>query len=311
MDIDKKVYNVEKDIVNAGGTAMDVMKNVPSVNVDIDGNLTLRNAPPILYVDGRPTTLTLDQIPADAIESVEVMTNPSAKYDASGGGAGIINIVLKKNRKTGYNGNLRGGFDSHGAINAGANFNLRQDKFNFTANGFYNQNHGVTDGTVDRYNYADTPTSINQGQTSKNNGAFAFGSLGLDYFVTNRTTFSLTGIHVHGQFEPYQLLNNQNNVFPPGGMEETSYSQGTVNSKRIFDANGLQFAFKHLFPKEGENITADFEFFLRKKHQQRFNGYELFNGFTGIGCCLCTTAKNRRKWQQQVHHGTNRLCTSL
>ncbi len=105
MDIDKKTYNVEKDLVNAGGTAMDVMKNVPSVNVDIDGNLTLRNAPPILYVDGRPTTLTLDQIPADAIESVEVITNPSAKYDASGGSAGIINIVLKKNRKTGYNGN--------------------------------------------------------------------------------------------------------------------------------------------------------------------------------------------------------------
>ena len=78
MDIDKKVYNVEKDLVNAGGTAMDVMKNVPSVNVDIDGNLTLRNAPPILYIDGRPTTLTLDQIPADAIESVEVITNPSA-----------------------------------------------------------------------------------------------------------------------------------------------------------------------------------------------------------------------------------------
>ncbi|HET7002167.1 MAG TPA: carboxypeptidase-like regulatory domain-containing protein, partial [Puia sp.] len=64
LDIDKKVYNVEKDLVNAGGTAMDVMKNVPSVNVDIDGNLTLRNAPPLLYIDGRPTTLTLDQIPA-------------------------------------------------------------------------------------------------------------------------------------------------------------------------------------------------------------------------------------------------------
>ncbi|HEX4851065.1 MAG TPA: carboxypeptidase regulatory-like domain-containing protein, partial [Puia sp.] len=103
LDIDKKVYNVEKDMVNAGGTALDVMKNVPSVSVDIDGNVTLRNATPQLYIDGRPTTLTLDQIPADAIESVEVITNPSSKYDASGGGAGILNIVLKKNRKTGYN----------------------------------------------------------------------------------------------------------------------------------------------------------------------------------------------------------------
>ncbi|MEO7523632.1 MAG: TonB-dependent receptor plug domain-containing protein, partial [Ferruginibacter sp.] len=98
---DKKIFNVEKNIMSAGGTAVDVMRNVPSVNVDIDGNITLRNTAPQLLVDGRPTTLTLDQIPADAIESVEVISNPSAKYDASGGGAGILNIVLKKNKKTG------------------------------------------------------------------------------------------------------------------------------------------------------------------------------------------------------------------
>src|SRR3984957_19587211 len=181
MDIDKKVYNVEKDIVSQGGTALDVMRNVPSVNVDIDGNVTLRNATPQIYIEGRPTTLTLDQIPADAIESVEIITNPSAKYDASGGGSGIVNIVLKKNRKTGYNGNVRAGVDSHGALNGGLNFNLRQNKFNFTANGFYNQNHSVTDGNVNRFNNTDTATSIYQTLVNKNKGAFAFGSLGLDY----------------------------------------------------------------------------------------------------------------------------------
>ena len=277
LDIDKKVYNVEKDLVNAGGTAMDVMKNVPSVNVDIDGNLTLRNAPPILYIDGRPTTLTLDQIPADAIESVEVITNPSAKYEASGGGAGIINIVLKKNRKTGYNGNLRGGFDSHGALNGGLNFNLRQDKFNFTANSFYNQNKGVTEGSVYRYNYGDTPTSVNQSQVQKNQGAFAFGSLGLDYFLSNRTTISLTGIHVHGDFKPNQLLDNANKSFLPSG-DYSYYSQGTVNSQRIFNANGLQFAFKHLFPTEGENLTADLNYFSGMNNN---NSLTMTNYFTG------------------------------
>jgi len=133
LDADKKVFNVEKNIVSAGGTALDVMKNVPSVNVDIDGNVTLRNAAPQVYVDGRPTTLTLDQIPADAIESVEVITNPSAKYDASGGGAGILNIVLKKNRKTGYNGNVRAGVDKRGGLNGGGDFNLREGKVNFSA----------------------------------------------------------------------------------------------------------------------------------------------------------------------------------
>ena len=109
------------------------MKNVPSVQVDIDGNVKLRNATPQIYVDGRPTTLTLDQIPADAIQSVEVITNPSAKYDASGGNAGILNIILKKNKKTGYNGNLMAGVDSRGGYNVGGNFSVRQGKINLTA----------------------------------------------------------------------------------------------------------------------------------------------------------------------------------
>lgn len=96
LGIDRKVFNVDKNLVSAGGTAVDVMKNVPSLNVDIDGNVTLRNAAPQIFVDGRPTNLTLEQIPADAIESVEIITNPSAKFDASGGTAGILNIVLEK-----------------------------------------------------------------------------------------------------------------------------------------------------------------------------------------------------------------------
>ena len=263
MDIDKKVYNVEKDIVNAGGTALDIMKNVPSVNVDIDGNVTLRNSTPQIYIDGRPTTLTLDQIPADAIESVEVITNPSAKYDASGGGAGILNIVLKKNRKTGYNGNVRAGVDSRGGVNGGLNFNLRQNKFNFTAAGFVNQNRGVTTGTTDRTNLADTPSILHQTNYDKNKGGFAFGSVGFDYFMTPRTTFSLTGIKVHGEFKPYENLDIQT-MYQFPDHSSTVYSQRNSNSKRIFNANGFQFAFKHLFPREGENITADMNYFAGK-----------------------------------------------
>src|ERR1044071_3729052 len=142
MDIDKKVFNVDQNIVTAGGTALDVMKNVPSVNVDIDGNVTLRNATPQIYIDGRPTTLTLDQIPADAIESVEVITNPSAKYDASGGNAGILNLILKKNKKTGYNGNLQAGVDRRGGFNTGGNFSIRQGKINLTAAVMANHRNG-------------------------------------------------------------------------------------------------------------------------------------------------------------------------
>ena len=260
MDIDKKVYNVEKDIVNAGGTGLDVMKNVPSVNVDIDGNVTLRNSAPQLYIDGRPTTLTLDQIPADAIESVEVITNPSAKYDASGGGAGILNIILKKNRKSGYNGNLRSGVDSHGAFNGGGNFNLREDKFNFTAAFFANQNKGITRGTTDRTNIGDTVTTLYQTNYDRNNGAFLFGSLGLDYFLSNRTTLSLAGIKVHGGFTPSELLNYTTDSLFSSHIT-SNYTTRNSNTERQFNANGFQLGLKHLFPKKGEELTADLHYF--------------------------------------------------
>jgi outer membrane receptor protein involved in Fe transport len=301
MDIDKKVYNVEKDIVNAGGTALDIMKNVPSVNVDIDGNVTLRNSTPQIYIDGRPTTLTLDQIPADAIESVEVITNPSAKYDASGGGAGILNIVLKKNRKTGYNGNARVGVDSRGGINGGLNFNLRQNKFNFTAAGFVNQNRGVSTGTTDRINYSDTPTSVHQSNYDKNKGGFAFGSVGFDYFMNPRTTFSLTGIKVHGEFTPYQRLDIQNNTLFPDHTA-TFYSQRNSNSKRDFNASGLQFAFKHLFPKEGENITADLNYFSGTNANNALYVTDYFNGQPGSDI-------NHFQQQRVDGSGTNKFLT--
>lgn len=264
MDIDKKVFNVDKNIVSSGGTALDVMKNVPSVQVDIDGNVKLRNSAPQLYIDGRPTTLSLDQIPADAIESVEVITNPSAKYDASGGNAGILNIVLKKNRKTGYNGNLMAGIDKRGGTNAGGSFSVRQGKFNVTANAMRNQNKGRTTGTTDLTklgNYPDVYT--HQSNYTRTNGAFVFGSLGVDYFATNRTTFSLTGIKVHGKFSPGDVINAAtDSLFNTGTT--TSFATRNSSTTREFNANGLQLGMKHLFPKSGEELTADLNYFSGK-----------------------------------------------
>ncbi|HLX94092.1 MAG TPA: TonB-dependent receptor [Puia sp.] len=264
MDIDKKVYNVEKDIVSQGGTALDVMRNVPSVNVDIDGNVTLRNAAPQIYIEGRPTTLTLDQIPADAIESVEVITNPSAKYDASGGGSGILNIILKKNRKSGYNGNVRVGVNKYGAVNGGGDFNVREGKINLSASAFVNQMRDKTHGTTIRQNLIDTPqTAIQQANYDLNKGAFVFGRVGLDYFASNRNTFSLAGIRVHGSFEPSQVLNINTDSLYSGGIS-SGYSERMSNTNRQFNASGIQASYKHNFAKEGENLTADFNFFSGK-----------------------------------------------
>lgn len=260
MDIDKKVFNVEKNIVSAGGTAVDVMRNVPSVQVDIDGNVKLRNAPPQIYVDGRPTTLTLDQIPADAIQSVEVITNPSAKYDASGGNAGILNIVLKKNKASGYNGNISAGVDSRGAINGGANFNVRQNKFNFSAAGMLHEMKGNTTGTTDRTNIGDTLTKVSQTDISKMKGAFVFGKLGLDYYVTNRATISLGVIKVHGKFDPNETIHSTTDSLLSSGVKSANSVRYTSGS-RTFDANGLQLDYVYNFPKDGEQLTANGNYF--------------------------------------------------
>lgn len=261
LSADKKIFNVEKNIMSAGGTGLDVMRNVPSVNVDIDGNITLRNSAPQLLVDGRPTTLTLDQIPADAIESVEVITNPSAKYDASGGGAGILNIVLKKNKKTGYNGNVRAGVDKRGALNGGGDFNVRQNKINITAAINGNQNKSQTTGTTDRINLLDVPqTTVFQNNYNKTTGGFLFAKLGIDYFITNRTTLSLSGIKVHGQFSPAENINISTDSLY-SNAKISSLSNRITTGTREFNGQGLVFGMKHVFPKEGRELTVDANFF--------------------------------------------------
>ncbi|MBK5270514.1 MAG: TonB-dependent receptor, partial [Bacteroidia bacterium] len=301
LDIDKKVFNVDKDIVSAGGTALDVMRNVPSVQVDIDGNVTLRNAAPQLYIEGRPTTLSLDQIPADAIESIEVITNPSAKYDASGGNAGILNIILKKNKKSGYNGNLRAGIDKRGAVNGGGDFNVRQGKINFTASVMINQNKSRTSGTTDRLNLFESPqTSIFQTNKNNTSGGFMFGNVGLDYFITNRTTFSVAGIKVHGEFKPNETINiNTDSLFSSGKI--SNYSERISTGKRNFNANGLQLGMKHLFPKEGEELTADLNYFSGKNEG---NSLYVTNYYTTAG-----GNKTGEYQQQLINSGTNQFLT--
>lgn len=134
MRIDRKIYNPEKDLTVTGGDASDILSKLPGVVLDALGNPIMRNASPQIFIDGRPTTLSLEQVPADQVASVEIITNPSAKYDAGGGG-GIINFVLKKNRKPGYNGSIRASIDKRGKPGFGAEVNMRQGKMNYFAAG--------------------------------------------------------------------------------------------------------------------------------------------------------------------------------
>ncbi|GAO41939.1 putative TonB-dependent receptor [Flavihumibacter petaseus NBRC 106054] len=277
LDLDKKVFNVDKNLVSSGGTAQDVMKNVPGINVDIDGNVTLRNSTPVLYIDGRPTTLTLDQIPADAIESVEIITNPSAKYDASGGGAGILNVVLKKNRKTGYNGNIRAGIDKRGGINGGGDLNIRQGKFNITSSAMVNQMKARTTGTTVRNNLTTDPlTTISQYSHTRENGTFLFGKLGFDYFLSDKTTLSLSGVRVHGEMKPSEVLDTYTDSLFTNGIVST-YSQRNTSSMREFNGGGLVFGMKQTFKKPGEEWTFDANYFSGKMESSANYATDYYN----------------------------------
>lgn len=257
MGIDRKVFNVEQNIVSAGGSAVDVLKNVPTVSVDIDGNVSVRNSAPQVFVDGRPTNMTLDQIPADAIESVEVITNPSAKFDASGGTAGILNIVLKKTKRVGYSGNIRANVDSRGKVGFGGNTNIRQNKINFFAMGNYNQRKSISRGSNNRTELRDTILRSYQNDRNEMEGYFGFGRAGFDYFIDNRNTFTLSGSVGRGRMSPTNRADIASSSIFDNSLLDSTLNQRISYGLNRFRNWGTQASFKHNFPKTGHEITAD------------------------------------------------------
>ncbi|HMU47003.1 MAG TPA: TonB-dependent receptor [Chitinophagaceae bacterium] len=276
LAIDKKVFNVDKNITSVGGTAVDVMRNVPSLNVDIDGNVSLRNNSPQIFVDGRPTTMELDQIPADAIESVEIITNPSAKFDASGGTAGILNIILKKNRKVGYNGSIRTNIDSRAKIGLGADLNVRQNKINAFVSANFNQRRSIGTGNTERLSLIDNPNNIlYQDDRSEFDGHFLFGRAGIDYFVTNRTTLSASINIGNGKFMPMSWSNLLTDTL--SNPVKTSLTKRVSDMSREFNNLGASFSFKHNFPKVGRELTADINYRNRTGPSDNFITTTFYN----------------------------------
>ncbi len=260
MGVDRKIFNVEKNIVSTGQTASELMKNIPGVDVDIDGNVSLRNASPTIFVDGRPTNLSLDQIPSDAIQSVELITNPSAKFDASGGMSGIINIVLKKNRKAGYNGNLRLGIDSRLMPNFGGDINIKQDKINVFASSMYNKRKSIGEGQSIREEFFAYPSiSYDQTNNPKSLGFFNYNRAGLDYFIDNRNTLTISGSMVLGEFNNEDQLSIKTDTLFNTGTKSI-LSQRETSSGFNFSNLGSAIGFKHLFSKKGMELTADLNY---------------------------------------------------
>ncbi len=258
MGIDRKVFNVEKSLTATGGTAVDVMKNIPSVSVDVDGNVQLRNSAPQIFVDGRPTILTLDQIPSDNIETIELITNPSAKYDAASSG-GIINIVLKKNKRVGLNGiaSIGGGYPD--IYNGNLSLNARQGKINLFASGSLNQSGGIARGEALRSNKVNGLVDNYFNQYSNNARLRKFSSFrfGIDYFIDNRNTLSFTQGIVDGRFNNRQTqdqfyFNNQYILERYGNRLAQSISENNRYNS--------QLNFTHKFPENGKELTANINY---------------------------------------------------
>ncbi len=260
---EKKIFNVDQNVSAQGGMVTDVLRNVPGVQVDADGNVSIRNSGPQIFVDGRQTTLSLDQIPADAVESLEIINNPSARYDAAGGGGGILNVVLKKNRKQGYNGNVRLGGDSRGGANADGDINIRSGKFNFSLGANARRNVRRTTTLTDRLDLNANPNFLTtQDGLWKANGYRGFGRLGIDYFMTNRTSISLSANYSDGRFDQNENIDivggaaAANGVFLPASQFALRTNDGT----RKHGGAGVSLGGKHLFQQTGRELTIDLNY---------------------------------------------------
>ncbi|MFT3981479.1 MAG: TonB-dependent receptor [Ferruginibacter sp.] len=267
MQADKRVYNPEKDISIAGGSALDAIKNIPGISVDANGNIIVRGGSPLVLIDGRPTTLLPEQIPAEQIAAIELMTNPDAKYDAGSSGSGIINIVLKKNKKTGYNGNLRAGIDSRPRPYFGGDFNLKEGKVNFFAAAQLNFRKSMATTSTYRENYTNTATVVNDQEGSPwSNGYFGFGRFGIDYFASNRTTLSINSNFSKGNIKVNDLLLTQKDSIYLAGRSVAESVRRNIYADIDYKSLGGGISVKHNFSDDGKEWTADVHYNQNKNY---------------------------------------------
>ena len=200
IKLDKKVYNVGNDLMVKGGTVSDILDNIPSVSVDVEGNVSLRGNENVkILVDGRPSNAiniadALKLIPAESIDKVEVITNPSARYDAEGGG-GILNIILKKGKNQGINGTFvatTGTPDNHG-VNGTVNF--KSEQFNlFSTQGYSYRNGPGNAMTNSRYLNDDNTTKsyMNENRDNESISKSYNGNFGFDWYLDKTLTWTNT-----------------------------------------------------------------------------------------------------------------------
>ncbi|QNK63362.1 TonB-dependent receptor [Pedobacter sp. PAMC26386] len=273
--IDRTVINVDALISNAGTSALDVLGKSPGVSVDQNGLISLKGKQGVtIFIDGKPTYLSgadleayLRAIPSSSLDQLEIMTNPPAKYDASGNG-GVINIKTKKGSIRGFNGGLNLSL-SQGKMTRSLNsmnLNFRNSKFNYFANLSYNRNNSFTDLDLNRtYKNSDgSPASyFNQNSYIKRNTNAYNIKAGADYYQSDQTTWGvvLTGMLRNGG----DSNNNTSNLFNSSRQLDSIITAKNIN-KIDFKNGAVNLNYRHQFAKKGQEITADADY-LRYKNQ--------------------------------------------
>lgn len=269
IKLDKRVYNVGQDMMVKGGTVSDVLDNVPSVSVDVEGNVSLRGNENVrILIDGRPSnainvTDALRLLPADAIDKVEVITNPSARYDAEGGG-GILNIILKKGKNQGLNGVVTGTVGDPRNYGLTGNINFKSENFNvFATLGYSDRNSPGNSKTDSEYFDQDGNTTGFINERRKNNRLREAynGSFGSEWYLDKTTTWTNTVSYRrdNGSNPDEVLFYDYDADFNYLGVRRR-FNDQTNKGENIEYASNLIKKFK----KDGHQLTVDFSTSLNK-----------------------------------------------
>jgi outer membrane receptor protein involved in Fe transport len=255
--IDKKVVNVAQDISAAGGSLVNVLENTPSVQVDVEGNVSLRGSGNFqLLIDGKPSVIQgsegLQQIPASAVQSLEIITSPSAKYDPDGE-AGIINVIMKKQKNSGIGGVINASVGTRNKYTGDFLLNMRKDKINFYVGGEYADQMFHNKGETERRTYADTTTYL----LTDVSGIFSRKSLnfksGIDYYINDLTTLSLSGAVTDRNFS--REFNTKSHWFTEPFTRDSFYREenGGTDNDRLYNLN---IDYLQKYDREGQSLQA-------------------------------------------------------
>ena len=282
-DIDKRTYNVENSIVAEGQTASQLLSTLPSIQVDDEGGITMRGSGNILiYINGRPSNLSgddtesiLSQFPANSIMSVELITNPSSRYDATGVG-GIINIVLKNNEKTGFNGQLNASIGTREKYQAGVNLNYGTEKANFYASYNWQDRRQRENGEGSRNNYLEGfSPSLEQVQDGYEVEKTHLIRAGVDYNVLER---GMLGVYFQGNFDDeieYADV-TQLNISQTGSIDSSFMRQNNEWSNSGNYEGGINYSWD--IDSLGQKLYTSLSYSYDNREQEDYSNQEYFDG---------------------------------